>query len=82
MNKTCNICYEEKPIEEFYIQKNNPMCRCKECQRMYARKWHQLNKLKMMETRAKFHNSKYRTKKMAEKEALEFKGDTTIPKAT
>lgn len=49
---------------------------------MYARKWHQLNKLKMMETRAKFHNSKYRTKKMAEKEALEFKGDTTIPKAT
>jgi hypothetical protein len=82
MSKTCNICYEEKPLEQFYIQKGKPMCRCKDCQRMYARKWHQLNKLKMMETRAKFHNSRYRTKKMAEKQAMEFKSASTRTEET
>ncbi|MFI0478859.1 MAG: hypothetical protein ACH349_07090 [Candidatus Rhabdochlamydia sp.] len=41
------------------------MNRCKECQKSYVRQWSELNKKKMMETRAKYDISKYRTKRTA-----------------
>ena len=63
----CNICQEEKDEEkDFYRQKGGPMCRCKECHKEYVRKWYVINRSKVHETRTKFHNSKYRTRKMAE----------------
>lgn len=62
--KSCNSCNETKPVAEYYFQLGKPMNRCKECQKSYARQWSELNKKKMMETRAKYDISKYRTKQM------------------
>jgi ribosome-binding protein aMBF1 (putative translation factor) len=68
----CKICTEEKDEElDFYVQKGAPMGRCKECHKEYMRKWYIINRAKMHESRVKYHNSKYRTKKMAEAQAKE-----------
>lgn len=68
--RTCNVCGKEKPLSEYYLQAGKPMKRCKDCQRYYARQWAELQKDKMLKTRAKYHNSVYRTKKVREDRAM------------
>lgn len=58
------MCNKTKPLEEFYYQKGNPMRRCKECQRAYAREWAEINRDAMLKNRAKYYNSKYRTREV------------------
>lgn len=61
--KICSICEETKPVTDYYRQNGKLMKRCKACQCAYVRQWSQLQKEKMMQTRAKYDGSKYRTKK-------------------
>lgn len=74
--RTCNICGETKPLDEYYYQLGKPMKRCKACQRAYARQWAELQKDKMLLTRAKYNDSKYRTKKEREERATARKENT------
>ena len=60
--KTCKICNKNKELSDFYKSGETYMARCKDCQRAYGRKWAELNKLKMLETREKFGKDQYRTK--------------------
>lgn len=64
--RTCNICGESKPLDEYYYQLGKPMKRCKACQCAYARQWAELQKDKMLLTRAKYNDSMYRTKRARE----------------
>jgi hypothetical protein len=69
--KTCNICSETKPLADYYYQVGKPMRRCKSCQCAYARAWAELSKDKMLATRAKYKDSKYRTKVVREDRAAQ-----------
>ncbi len=49
--KTCSICGEEKPLEEFCKGKNQ----CKACKAEYNRKWYAANREKVIESQRKYY---------------------------
>lgn len=63
--KICNSCNETKPATEYYFQIGKTQNQCKDCQKSYARTWAEINRKKILETRAKYDVSKYRTKRTA-----------------
>lgn len=60
--RKCQLCGEEKDLEQFYWSQGKRMTRCKECHKNYVKMWRKHHREQVLEHRKRY-NDKYRARR-------------------